>query len=179
MLWMVIYHKTQRGLAQIEFIPSIHPKPPTEPTTSAFLHMPNISIPATKTNYICYTVPIPLPDPNKQYHVIQIDPYVDPENVDIVHHILVHTCTLDVPATDYLTPKNCNSPLGSGACYGILYVWAVGGNSLILPPLAGFRIGANSTNATDYLIIELHYSNPERHSGRYDSSGFYRAISSK
>jgi len=138
---------------------------------TAFLHMPNISIPATKTNYICYTVTIPLPDPEKQYHVIQIDPYIVPENIDIVHHMLIHTCTMDVPANDFLVPKICHSPLGNGGCYGLLYGWAVGGSPLVLPPQAGYRIGANATDAIQYLVIEIHYSNPLSQTGRYDSSG--------
>jgi hypothetical protein len=53
-----------------------------------------------------------------------------------------------------------------------LYAWGVGGNSLILPPEAGYLIGAkNDSSVIQYLLLEIHYNHPSASSGRVDSSG--------
>jgi len=58
------------------------------------------------------------------------------------------------------------------SCYGILYAWGKGGSSLILPPEAGYLMGAkNDTSVIQYLLLEIHYDNPALTPGRVDSSG--------
>jgi len=93
----------------------------------------------------------------------------------LVHHFLIYSCVnvsggyveryWDKAAT-------CRSPTGdpSSGCIAELFVWAYGGGSLILPPQAGFLMN-NSENAAQYIVIEIHYDNPNRLSGVSDHSG--------
>jgi len=60
--------------------------------------------------------------------------------------------------------------LGNGGCYGLTYAWAVGGNPLLFPKEAGFRIG-RSNNAVRWFILEIHYDNAKLQPGIIDQSG--------
>jgi hypothetical protein len=77
-----------------------------------------------------------------------------------------------------LQPTVCPSPLGNldQGCAGIvcceneffsllltlfqLSAWAMGGGSTVTPPDVGFSMGAKD-NAIKYLILEVHYNNPD------------------
>jgi len=52
-----------------------------------------------------------------------------------------------------------------------LYTWAVGSNSLILPPEAGYRMSLNDSLSIQYLVLEVHYDNALGTPGRVDNSG--------
>jgi len=93
-----------------------------------------------------------------------------------VHHFLVHICTLD-NSTDnlvnkYKNPTICSSPLGAinQGCSGLAYAWAVGGGPLVIPPEAGLRMG-KQPGAIKYLVLEIHYNNPDVIQGATDASG--------
>jgi len=54
-------------------------------------------------------------------------------------------------------------------CFNPHFNWAVGGDPVIVPEEAGFPIGADEE--TTYMILQLHYDNPELITNRIDSSG--------
>jgi len=169
----LVYHGTElRGASSVIFIPPETPTPTINATYTAEIRMPNVTIPGQLTSSFCHTVAVPLPDPTKEYHIIKVDSFVQPRNQDIVHSLIVHTCKLGFPADQWFNnTSQCNSPLGYGACYGILYAWGVGGTSLILPDEAGYRIGQIDDNDIQYLVLEIHYSNEFQTEGRIDTSG--------
>jgi len=91
-----------------------------------------------------------------------------------VHHVLLHNCVYENvtgnSVNESLTPSQCFSPLGSGGCYGVTYAWDMGGQSLILPKEAGFRMGA-SNDSIHWFILEIHYDNPNLIPGLIDHTG--------
>lgn len=67
----------------------------------------------------------------------------------------------------------CASPVGDvgTGCISLLYAWAVGMSSLVLPDEAGFRMGTSSPYGIRHLILEIHYDNLKRRTNVQDSSG--------
>eukprot|EP01088_Endostelium_zonatum_P011575 TRINITY_DN25723_c0_g1_i1.p1 TRINITY_DN25723_c0_g1~~TRINITY_DN25723_c0_g1_i1.p1 ORF type:complete len:550 (+),score=106.64 TRINITY_DN25723_c0_g1_i1:65-1714(+) len=165
------YHGSSRGSTTVPFIPSN--KLPALPSTvrSYSVQMPNVSVPSTVTNYLCASFELPY-NPVADAHIIRIDPLIEPDNVDIAHHMLVFVC--NVPSQSYLDFKktpgtNCLSTGFAFGCSSLMYMWAAGAGPLVLPEQAGFRLGQNSTR---YVIVQMHYNNAKRQSGRRDNSGF-------
>jgi len=64
------------------------------------------------------------------------------------------------------------SPIGNpfSGCHSLLYAWAMGVETMILPEEAGFRMGYGP-DAFKYFVIELHYDNPSGIPGLVDNSG--------
>ena len=76
------YHQANRAMAGVAFYdPEIHTTPSNEFTVD--LRSPGYNVTTDKTQYVCAGVALPT---DGAYHVTQIDPLVDPANVDIVHH---------------------------------------------------------------------------------------------
>ena len=51
----------------------------------------------------------------------------------------------------------------------IFSAWAVGGNALYFPEEAGMPMSGNSD--LQYVVLQIHYNNPEKIAGYIDSSG--------
>ena len=98
-------------------------------------------------------------------------------NEPFVHHMSLFTC--NHPNVDqlekYLNSEgyDCtdtsNMPQDFKHCFNPHFIWAVGGEPVILPISAGFPIGADEE--TTYMILQIHYENPELINNRMDSSG--------
>eukprot|EP01090_Pellita_catalonica_P016206 TRINITY_DN4582_c0_g2_i1.p1 TRINITY_DN4582_c0_g2~~TRINITY_DN4582_c0_g2_i1.p1 ORF type:complete len:195 (+),score=29.18 TRINITY_DN4582_c0_g2_i1:628-1212(+) len=56
-------------------------------------------------------------------------------------------------------------------CNDQIFGWAVGVGSLTLPEPAGFRMGP-SPGAAKYVVVQMHYTNPNGYTDKLDSSGF-------
>jgi len=167
----------RRGALEISFFDD--PSTPTIPSTgvsNTTFHMGNYQVPPQKTTYVCRALKIPLPEDAPDQHVIQVDPFIDPTNDYLAHHMLIHICA-NLSADSYANlyydaPGECISPIGNGpsGCTMLLYGWALGSGSLVMPPEAGFRMGW-SEYAFAFLVIEMHYDNPGLTSGLMDDSG--------
>lgn len=173
------YHQTRRGATIINFFTADggieEPFPETD-VVSADMFVGNFAVPAKRTTYACRSVHIPIPTGSADRHVIKMEPILDPTN-QLAHHMLIHICA-NVSATSYVnryyqSPQQCVSPVGdaNGACFSLLYSWAIGIDSLILPKEAGYRMGY-SEQAFQYVVIEIHYDNPGLVAGLVDNSGF-------
>ncbi|CAH1233409.1 MOXD1 [Branchiostoma lanceolatum] len=140
------------------------------------LTMKNVSIPADQdTTYWCRV--FELPNLASKHHVIKLEPIITHGNEGVVHHFLVYRCDKhrDVtilpeehPGHDCRSP---NMPLDWGPCYEgtLLAAWAVGGGTIVVPDHAGFPMGEEDDSS--FVLMELHYDNPQLASGIYDSSG--------
>lgn len=51
----------------------------------------------------------------------------------------------------------------------MLAAWAMGADAFVYPEEAGLSIGGTDFNP--YIMLEVHYNNPELHEGVIDSSG--------
>lgn len=62
-----------------------------------------------------------------------------------------------------------NSPL-AGSCRSLLFGWAPGTGSLVLPAEAGFLLGSTGSIAASTIVVEIHYNNPAQDTGALDST---------
>jgi len=133
--------------------------------------MNDYAVPDGETFYVCQAFALPV---DQEYNIIQIDPLLQEENIAHLHHYLIHSCSNVsegyVPL--YQEPGVCWSPVGNpnAGCNGLLAAWAAGGGPIVLPSVAGFPMGSAPT-ATQFIVLELHYNNPDLVGGYTDHSG--------
>jgi len=94
------------------------------------------------------------------------------DNKEVLHHILLYVSQFNYSVGQY---TDCSSmPKGAYAIYG----WAPGGDIIDIPEEAGYRVG-NDEAAPKFLILQMHYDNPMKKSGFYDSSGLRLFLTDK
>jgi hypothetical protein len=110
---------------------------------------------STVDAYVCFGVDILSA---AKRHVVAIAPKID--NAAIVHHVILYR------SDDALsgTPAPCDPGGASGR--RVLYAWAPGASTLVLPPEAGF-----AEEGTTHYVVQLHYSNGTYAPGLTDASG--------
>jgi hypothetical protein len=111
--------------------------------------------PKLDDDYVCYGVDIATAS---KRHVIAIGPHVT--NQRLVHHLDVY----EAPESVDSTPRRC-SAFGSSE-WRMVFAWAPGGKSLVLPQQAGFPL-----SGTTHYVVQIHYSNSLHLGGETDSSG--------
>eukprot|EP00486_Rosalina_sp_Unknown_P006020 CAMPEP_0201567166 /NCGR_PEP_ID=MMETSP0190_2-20130828/7517_1 /ASSEMBLY_ACC=CAM_ASM_000263 /TAXON_ID=37353 /ORGANISM="Rosalina sp." /LENGTH=621 /DNA_ID=CAMNT_0047986831 /DNA_START=49 /DNA_END=1914 /DNA_ORIENTATION=- len=137
--------------------------------------MDAVSLPSTDTTYYCKLFEIPS-WLNDTRHVVKFGPIVQEGNEGAVHHLLAYSCDEElVRVGDVGTEGVCDEAfenMPSEECVGgvTLYAWAIGGEELYMPEGVGFPIGGD--NGPKYIMMEMHYDNPEEKSDIVDSSGF-------
>jgi len=184
----ITYHEERRASIEHEFYPdpAMPEFPEAEFTKEYRIGDANgdFRIPITETNYICTGFAMPVEKDGPDFHIVQIDPMIDPRGAEFAHHILVHVCFDEGPLS-YVklfldNPGRCLSPIGNptAKCESLLYGWAMGGGPIIAPPEAGLRIGWSDLGF-QYVVMELHYDNPKGKIGQMDNSGFRIHYTSK
>lgn len=107
----------------------------------------------------------------------QYEPYITPGNEAFTHHITVSSCfhpdfkQLDkhILSEGVDCTETANMPKDFAHCFNPYFMWGVGGGAFLLPKDVGFPIGDEESNT--YLLLNIHYDNPELIEGRVDSSG--------
>jgi len=130
----------------IDCDPDVKLRPPTKytmPTNEA-------------DQYVCYGVDV---TPEQARHIFAMTPSVD--NTNILHHVLL----FESPKAFSPTPTPCSS--GGSIDWRIVYGWAPGGTSIVLPPEAGMPL-----SGTTHYVVQLHYNNVRALAGEQDGSGF-------
>jgi hypothetical protein len=171
----VMYHGSSplnRGTRSISLLTNPQTIPDDVSSGSTFdIHMPSVEV-RGRTEYICRGVQLPFT--NSKQHITGFEAIVNPSNIGRVHHILLYQCydDLEQEHLDYLGEcSGSNMPPILSACRTSALVagWAVGQPPVYFPEEAGLPISTASTHAR-YVLMELHYDNPERLAFR-DSSG--------
>ncbi|CAH1233413.1 MOXD1 [Branchiostoma lanceolatum] len=138
--------------------------------------MNNVLIPDNQdTTYWCRV--FQLPNLASKHHMIKFEPIITTGNEGVVHHLLIYRCDKhrDVTILPEEHPGHeCdgpNMPRDWRPCYRgtLLAAWAVGQEALVAPDHVGFPIG--DEDDTGYVLMEMHYDNPQLASGIHDSSG--------
>ena len=178
------YHtSTQRGAENVQLSEPPHEAVPLEPHQVWDVTERNMTVPTVGTYYHCRIVKIPEVAVESKHHIIDVQPKITPGNEPYVHHLMLRECKvpwLVGPSTadvfeEYVghPGSNCFSPEMPpmwGYCHTVYVSWAAGGRGLRLPQHVGFPMGDNFGGSTFYRI-EVHYNNPELHSGIVDNSG--------
>ncbi|EFO98250.1 CRE-TBH-1 protein [Caenorhabditis remanei] len=126
-------------------------------------------VPNVETTYECIIRKMPFDTIHNMYHVVRMEPYITPGNEHLVHHMEVFICRDEVEEWS----GNCNDPkkpAKAKSCSHVIAAWAMGEGPIHYPREAGLPIGGKGKN--EYVMVEIHYNNPELHKGVMDSSGF-------
>ncbi|XP_078618333.1 DBH-like monooxygenase protein 1 homolog [Branchiostoma floridae x Branchiostoma japonicum] len=172
------YHGTNRGARATLLLNRKLTETPTTGNTYSFdLLMNNVSVPDHQdTTYWCHV--FEMPNLTTKHHVIKAEPIITPGNEGVFHHVLVYKCRTN-PNITILPAEHpgheCQSPNmpidWAEDCYegSIVSAWAIGGGDLIYPEHVGYPIGDDEDSG--YVLMEVHYDNPQLQSGIRDSSG--------
>jgi len=125
-----------------------------------------LAVPDAETTYWCKLMKIP--ESNSTRYMLRFSALVEEGHEALVHHIVGYVCDPDDEAhagwegvcTDANMPsRHCR---GSAAVFG----WAVGGNDVVFPEDMHLEL------EHEFVMLEMHYDNPEMRSDFVDSSGF-------
>jgi hypothetical protein len=116
----------------------------------------------------------PLQKLEKAVHLTQFEILINPKNKNNFHHVLVYEC-----ATGFVPEKVISQECGyvylpsdvAVNCIRQQIVgWAIGGDPVYKFPLeAGYRLSPSTK--TQYLLVEIHYDNPDLKKDIVDNSG--------
>lgn len=130
----------------------------------------NFAIPSDTTTYACQRFDMPADVNARSNHIIRFDPIIN--RTDIVHHLIVFSCTDTVTSLD---PWICGLEMPSG-CKEFVWGWALGGKSECIPNDAGIPVGGNGPK---FFIIQMHYNNVKNIKDAHDSSGVRMHLTTK
>uniref|UniRef100_A0A8D0DGG4 Monooxygenase, DBH-like 1, like n=1 Tax=Sander lucioperca TaxID=283035 RepID=A0A8D0DGG4_SANLU len=155
----IAYHGDREGTKEVNLL---NYKPRMTSTNLNYLSatVDNITIPHSRTYYHCKVMQFP--NLKTKHHIYQIEPVI--ENVDMVHHMLLHRCPTFVTKP---YDKPCFMGDMGDACFGVVAAWGVGAGVYELPENVGIPVGGEDT----FYRLEIHYNNQNSKAGRTDSSG--------
>ncbi|KAJ8410221.1 hypothetical protein AAFF_G00202020 [Aldrovandia affinis] len=155
------YHSGRRGTKEVNLLKY---SPRTNPPTSDYFDMRanNFTIPHVHTHYHCWI--IKTPSFGAKHHIYRIEPII--MNHGFVHHMLLYRCH---PSVNDTMEGMCYTSDISSKCLTVMAAWAMGGEEIHFPEVAGLPIGGD--NGTSYFRLEIHYNNPENIAGLTDDSG--------
>ncbi|KAF0308702.1 Dopamine beta-hydroxylase [Amphibalanus amphitrite] len=163
------------GMARVQLLRA-EVQPPAPPPDAARLELRSrrVAVPDQETTYWCTSPYNPCPAPSdprlsagRQYEAV-----VDAGNEDLVHHMEVFHCEAPVAQRIPRYEGPCHAPDRPPAvdqCKRVLAAWAMGADPLVYPEEAGLPIGGPDFNP--YVMLEVHYNNPNLKKGHRDSSG--------
>jgi len=173
------YHESRRGIYGVEYWrnPIAQPDPTETDLMETTFTIGNFEIPRRTTTYACIAHKIPIDRLDGDHHIVRVEPVLDPRTTGITHHMLVHVCIDSGPlswsALFLDEASQCISPIGMpfSGCSSLLYGWAMGIEELNFPPEAGARMGYGR-GTFQYIVIEMHYDNPNGIAGLVDNTGY-------
>eukprot|EP01060_Flectonema_neradi_P037174 TRINITY_DN739_c8_g1_i1.p1 TRINITY_DN739_c8_g1~~TRINITY_DN739_c8_g1_i1.p1 ORF type:complete len:700 (+),score=133.76 TRINITY_DN739_c8_g1_i1:74-2173(+) len=149
------YHGNQRLPTAITFIPGPVIDYGTEGDRTGILSMEGFKVPTKRTIYGCRGFDLHALYPelaNTVHHITSIETIPVDGNYQS-HHAVLYACANSPNQLD--APDLC----GNNPCDELLYAWAVGGEKIRFPGVAGLPIGGDT--GYRYLSLEFHYDNPK------------------
>ncbi|CAF4533460.1 unnamed protein product, partial [Rotaria sp. Silwood2] len=168
------YHEGRRGSRMIPLQSYANPPPENKFTDLDYFEfrMNNDVVPANDTTYYCKVFKAPIEYPIKR-HAIAHKTMIDPNNIDMVHHLVFFACNPTAKFDDNNLPYGVRDDHYQelSACFtGTSTILAVGGETLVeFPEEAGYPVGGDF--ATKYYMLEIHYNNPKLTPNRRDNTG--------
>lgn len=93
------------------------------------------------------------------------------------HHLVLYSCTPPAGQSTEFFEQYVGHPGGecfvedpdvpAPYCKNVLYIWATGGEMMILPEMTGYPIG--DTGRQEYLMFEVHIDNPGLETGTFET----------
>lgn len=164
------YHGVNRGRKSLRLInPTSSVSIPPE-TLFFDLKNLNVPVPSKDTTYWCQLFKIP--EVPRKHHIIRIEPLIQKGHESLVHHILLYQCDRNLNESELNFGHECyhpNMPDSFLTCETVVFAWAIGGEGLTYPQHVGLSIGTSIDPI--YVLMEIHYDNPNFQQGMMDSSG--------
>ncbi|KAL1516807.1 hypothetical protein ABEB36_000660 [Hypothenemus hampei] len=138
-----------------------------------------VKVPNLETTYWCKIFKLP-EEFKKKHHVYQFEANIQSSSQGIVHHMEVFHCETEAGREIPLYDGDCfdkQRPESTRVCKRVLAAWAMGAQPFTYPEEAGLPIGGETFNP--FIMLEVHYNNPELKAGFVDSSGITLHISDK
>ncbi|CAH1367674.1 tyramine beta-hydroxylase [Tenebrio molitor] len=130
-----------------------------------------VEIPSEETTYWCHVHKLNQEFTNK-HHVYRYEAHISDTSEGLVHHMEVFHCEAPPDQEIPLYVGKCfanDRPEETQVCKRVLAAWAMGAPPFTYPEEAGLPLGGADFNP--YVMLEVHYNNPELKSGFVDSSG--------
>ncbi|CAL8081532.1 unnamed protein product [Orchesella dallaii] len=173
------YHYDKRGRLRAHLLDPVMHSAPSSKSLPKWKVSKRTPVPPKVTTYWCSIHKIP-PTVNRKQHIIEFHPILQNEVAfKHVHHFVLWRCLvprntnprvvfehlLSFPGEECYFNDNHQIPIN--LCRTIVYVYAVGGEGIILPGDAGFPMEVE----TPYYMLEAHYNNPEKITGLLFEAG--------
>ncbi|GAB6033666.1 hypothetical protein CHUAL_013726 [Chamberlinius hualienensis] len=160
-------HGFQR--AQLLKVPAEHVAFPSDTVTFSVLSN-KVQVPNVETTYWCRVVK--LANMKSFHHIIQFEAVIVEGNEGLVHHMEVFHCEVEFGKQVPLYSGPCDGssrPQSTQTCKKVIAAWAMGAQPFVYPKEAGLPIGGPTYSP--YVMLEVHYNNPELRNDYVDSSG--------
>uniref|UniRef100_T1J167 DOMON domain-containing protein n=1 Tax=Strigamia maritima TaxID=126957 RepID=T1J167_STRMM len=164
-------NEKEHGFQRTQLLKNINPVPllPKDAKTLTFLN-DKVHVPGTETTYWCSLHKMPLL--SNKHHIVQFEAVIQPGNEALVHHMELFHC--QIPVTQKMDDYNAactaeSKPPHYEACKKVLAAWAMGALPIRYPKEAGAPIGG--PDFSQFVMLEIHYNNPELKNDWVDSSG--------
>ena len=155
-----------------------------EDSRKLLLTVNNIKVPSDETTYWCHVLKLPSDLLEHKRHIVQFGGHITKGNEALVHHMELFHCVV---------PSGTRVPFYSGSCQSakkpailencakVMAAWAMGAPPLVFPEEAGQPIGhvEGEPPFSQWVMLEVHYNNPEMKQGVIDSSGVELVITDK
>ncbi|NP_001243923.1 tyramine beta hydroxylase precursor [Bombyx mori] len=140
----------------------------------------DLKVPGDDTTYWCKVVRLPEFVTSKVHHIVQFESTITPGNEGLVHHMEVFYCDEDPHKEMPAYEGNCfaaERPAITKSCSKVKAAWAMGAPPFTYPKEAGLPLGGPKANK--YVMLEVHYNNPELRKDWVDSSGIVLYITGR
>ncbi|GLV45599.1 Tyramine beta hydroxylase [Carabus blaptoides fortunei] len=168
-----------RGMARVQLLKNTMDNvvfPPDVNKLDILAH--EVKVPKDETTYWCHVHRLPA-ELKKKHHIVQYEAVIQQGNEGLVHHMEVFHCVAPVNQEIPLYVGPCfakDRPESTMVCKRVLAAWAMGAAEFKYPNEAGLPLGGPDFNP--YVMLEVHYNNPQERSDWVDSSGVQFHITS-
>ncbi|XP_014367244.2 tyramine beta-hydroxylase [Papilio machaon] len=166
-----------RGFVRVRLLtPANLPQPRAE---QLIITNKDLNVPSGDTTYWCQVVKLPDFVVQKVHHIVKFESTITKGNEGLVHHMELFYCDADPNKEIPLYNGNCFSPDRpelTKLCSKVRAAWAMGAPPFAYPEEAGLPIGGRESNK--YVMLEVHYNNPELKDDWIDSSGIILHLTS-
>ncbi|XP_030765927.1 tyramine beta-hydroxylase [Sitophilus oryzae] len=164
--------RENHGMTRVTLLKNIHANTelPSHLTTLNLLN-DKVKVPAEETTYWCKVFKLPEKF-TKKHHIYQYGANIQKSSEGLVHHMEMFHCETKTNVVIPLYNGNCfasDRPKETMVCKRVLAAWAMGALPFTYPEEAALPLGGVDFNP--YVMLEIHYNNPELRSGFVDSSG--------
>ncbi|XKL67505.1 hypothetical protein PGB90_002996 [Kerria lacca] len=170
----------EKGMQRTQLLKNIEIETIKKPkyTRTIEFKVDQVSVPGSDTTYWCKVIELP-EYLDKLHHIIEFEAIIQRGNEGLVHHMEIFHCetSADISISLYNGPCfNEERPTDTQVCKKVLAAWAMGATPFFIPQETGLRIGGKNFNK--FVMMEIHYNNPELKTDYVDSSGMRLYVTS-